>query len=195
MGIKLTNEEVFKRIKEKCKQNVEVTGEYENKRSKISLRCLDCGYEWNTIAAYVLYRDNHECPNCGLHVKQNNVFYCANCGKEVIRRNSDVNKNVSGNFYCSRECGNQHKNDIRKQTGEWDNAFSSYRTRAFDTYDHKCCVCGWDDDERVLEVHHIDKDRTNNLINNLCILCPTCHKKITLNYYQLTSDFQLIENS
>jgi hypothetical protein len=26
-----------------------------------------------------------------------------------------------------------------------------------------------------LNVHHIDQDRTNNSINNLAVLCPSCH--------------------
>nr|WP_322626451.1 HNH endonuclease signature motif containing protein [uncultured Flavobacterium sp.] len=29
------------------------------------------------------------------------------------------------------------------------------------------------------EIHHIDEDRTNNEFNNLILVCPTCHSKIT----------------
>jgi len=58
---------------------------------------------------------------------------------------------------------------------------------------HKCAVCGWAEDERILEVHHKDEDRSNNALDNLIILCPTCHRKITLGYYKLTEDYKLIE--
>ena len=92
MNARLSKEDVSKRIKSNFKQNVEVIGEYKNRRSQISLRCLECGHEWDIIASYVLYKENHECPNCGRHIKQNNIFYCANCGKEVIRKNSDIEK-------------------------------------------------------------------------------------------------------
>ena len=60
-----------------------------------------------------------------------------------------------------------------------------YRKIAFNDYEHKCAVCGWNEDERILEVHHIDSNRENNEIDNLIILCPTCHRKITLHYYKL----------
>ena len=37
----------------------------------------------------------------------------------------------------------------------------------------------------VLEVHHIDENRNNNDISNLVILCPICHKYLTLHLYTL----------
>jgi hypothetical protein len=37
----------------------------------------------------------------------------------------------------------------------------------------------------MLDKHLIDEDHNNNELSNLCILCPTCHRKITLHYYQL----------
>jgi predicted RNA-binding Zn-ribbon protein involved in translation (DUF1610 family) len=192
MGKVLTTEEVSKRIKETFKQNVELVGEYVNRRTPLTIHCLDCDYNWSTVAQNVLYNDKHECPNCGSHIKQMNIFYCGNCGKKVIRRDSDITKNKSGYFYCSRECGNEHKNKMREESGEWVNSPWSYRRRAFEKYEHKCCVCDWAEDERILEVHHIDEDRSHNETNNLCILCPNCHRKITLGYYQLTNDFRLI---
>lgn len=57
---------------------------------------------------------------------------------------------------------------------------SAYRRNAFIAYEHKCAACGYNEDERILEVHHIDENRTNNKIDNLVILCPNCHKKLTL---------------
>ena len=192
MSKNLTTQEVSKRIQLTFKQNVELVGEYKNKRSPVSLHCNDCGYSWQTSADCILYRNNHECPNCGQHSKQINIFYCVNCGKKIIRRNSEIKENKSGYFYCSKKCGNEYKNKIREENGEWINS-SNYRKKAFLAKEHKCCVCGWNEDERILEVHHIDEDRENNDINNLCIICPTCHRKITLGYYELTKDFKLIE--
>lgn len=192
MGKKLTNKEVQDRIDISFKQKVELISDYINKRTSIRLRCLECGYEWETYAQTVLYttpkNKYHYCPNC--YVKKEK-FSCAYCGKEFYRVPSEIKNNVSGYFYCSRECGNKHKNQLRKESGEWDNSLN-YRKKAFDIYEHKCCVCGWDEDFRILEVHHIDENRENNIIQNLCILCPTCHRKITLGYYTLV-DNVLIE--
>ena len=60
---------------------------------------------------------------------------------------------------------------------------SNYRRNAFLSYPHKCDICGWNEDERISEVHHLDEDRNNNKIENLRILCPICHKKLTLHLY------------
>ncbi|WP_291321663.1 HNH endonuclease signature motif containing protein [Desulfonatronospira sp.] len=51
----------------------------------------------------------------------------------------------------------------------------NYRKLAFDAYDPLCAHCGFGV-PAVLEVAHIDGDRTNNAVDNLVILCPNCHK-------------------
>jgi len=195
MGKKLTQEEVQNRINNYFIQDVILISEYKNKRTPVRLKCNECNYEWEMIPHNFLYVDNkkatHRCPNCG-NVKDGEYFKCAYCGKEIFRTRHQIEKNQSGYFYCSRECGNLHKNQLRKEAGEWDNSLN-YRLRAFENYEHKCAVCGWDEDERVLEVHHLDEDRSHNQLNNLIILCPTCHKKLTLHLYELTADNKLVE--
>lgn len=46
-----------------------------------------------------------------------------------------------------------------------------------------CQVCGscQADNGRLLDVHHIDYDRTNNQANNLISLCMSCHRKTNYN--------------
>lgn len=44
-----------------------------------------------------------------------------------------------------------------------------------------CSIVLWLDNPTPLELHHIDGDRTNNLLSNLELLCPNCHA-ITDNY-------------
>jgi hypothetical protein len=54
----------------------------------------------------------------------------------------------------------------------------NYRKLAFEAYDPICPICahcGFGI-PAVLEVAHIDCDRSNNEISNLVILCPNCHK-------------------
>ena len=52
----------------------------------------------------------------------------------------------------------------------------NYRKLAFETYDPFCALCGFGVPE-VLEVCHIDGNRSNNRAGNLVILCPNCHKR------------------
>lgn len=52
---------------------------------------------------------------------------------------------------------------------------TNYRKLAFENYDPVCAHCGFGI-PMVLEVAHIDGKRQNNDVDNLVILCPTCHK-------------------
>ena len=48
----------------------------------------------------------------------------------------------------------------------------------------KCEICGletWNDQPIPLEVHHIDGDHLNNVLDNLKLTCPNCHA-LTENY-------------
>lgn len=189
MGKKLTQEEAQEKLSQNFAQKVTLASEYINRRTKIKIRCEECGHEWEALPSSVMYNDYiHRCPNCGIVHKEK--FQCAYCGKDVYRTPSQIAKSQTNLFYCSRICGNLHKNQLRKETEEWNNSLN-YRLKAFDAYPHKCIACGWDEDERILEVHHIDENREHNNIENLCILCPICHRKITLQYYKLTDDFKL----
>lgn len=184
---KLTKEEVIKRGKSLFIQNVEITGEYINTRTPMDLECLECGYKWKMAPKEFIYSTkkakNHRCPSCGIKTGRN--VKCDFCGKEIYRSLSQIERNKSSFFYCSKTCGNRHKNIINALNGQ---PSQNYRLQAFNLLKHECLVCGWDEDERILEVHHIDSNRENNDISNLSILCPTCHRKITLGYYELDLD-------
>lgn len=102
-------------------------------------------------------------------------FTCFKCGKTFYRQPLRNLKSKSGKIFCSRSCSNSYTNTFRFKT-----SINTYRRIAFEKLPHKCNVCGWNDDERILEVHHIDENRKNNNIENLIILCPICHRYLTL---------------
>lgn len=159
-------------------------GQYVNRRTPIRVKCNICNYEWdfpvtNLMPSAMRKTSNHiGCPNCHKQ-KIHQELECAFCHKKIIRLNSEIKNNKTNKVFCSRECGNRYKNleIINTLNG------SAYRRNAFSVYPHRCKICGWDKDERVLEVHHIDENRNNNDISNLVILCPTCHKFFTLHIY------------
>jgi hypothetical protein len=49
------------------------------------------------------------------------------------------------------------------------------RPQALARADYRCEHCG-DVDE--LEVHHMDMDPTNNVADNLIVLCDSCHAEV-----------------
>ena len=59
----------------------------------------------------------------------------------------------------------------------------NYRKVAFDHWEERgqvvCAHCGFGIKD-VLEVAHLDGDRSHNEIANLAILCPNCHKMFDL---------------
>lgn len=187
MGNALSQEIVQQRINDNFKQPVLLLSKYKNKREKVELHCQDCNHKWLGSPSTFLYGSNCECPNCGEHAPKRIEMKCEYCGIVIFRRPSDIKSNQTGKFYCSQKCGNRHKAD-QMHTPE----SNSYRLKAMKQHLHICACCGWNEDERILEVHHIDANRRHNEIENLIILCPICHRKITSGYYKLI-DKQLIK--
>ena len=51
-----------------------------------------------------------------------------------------------------------------------------YRTAIFAEKEAKCERCGYDEVPQILIAHHKNRNRTDNALENLEILCPTCHE-------------------
>ena len=174
MPKRMSQEEFEQRIKDYTNDSVIVSSEYQNKRTKVKIKCKVCGYEWEISPCSIMPSNTKQysfqgCPECKYE-----QIECSYCGKQIKRLKSDI-KTKSGFNYCSKECGNRHKNELVKRTDS-----VAYRRNAFEYYEHKCAICGYDECIEILEVHHIDENRNNNSIENLIILCPICHKKLTL---------------
>lgn len=99
-------------------------------------------------------------------------------------------KPVGGNYYTIHCLIEKLEIDTSHWTGagwnkgkrlkEWSNySRSSYvKPHLIKERGHICECCKntrWLDQEIKLEVHHIDKNRTNNNPSNLQLLCPNCH--------------------
>ena len=180
MPKRMTQEEFCLRVKEYTNDTFEVISEYVNKRTHVQIKCKKCGYIWS-FSPTTLTPNNVKqhsfigCPECKYEERE-----CDFCHKKFKRLKSRLESdNKTGKIYCSKECGNRDKNI---SLTNWEDS-SNYRRNAFNAYPHKCCVCGWDEDKRILEVHHLDENRNHNDIANLRILCPICHKKLTLHLY------------
>ena len=198
LSIETIKQKVFLNSLETC----EYLSGYKNVNSIITVKCLKHNHIFETKYENVR-RDNrkhHICPICQEEDKNRDKIKCIcdYCGKEFLRTPSKLEKSKSGLHFCSRECKD---NAQRMGSGkDFDNmrpdhygtTTKNYREKAFKEYSHECAVCGYNEDKDILEVHHIDENRENNEIDNLIILCPICHRKLTSHKYILC-DKQIIK--
>jgi len=57
----------------------------------------------------------------------------------------------------------------------------AYQRKAFEIYGRKCSICG--ETNRQIDIHHKDQNRKNNKIENLQVLCASCHAKLHKQQY------------
>lgn len=109
---------------------------------------------------------------CGLvcyGVSQRKEKPCSICGKLIL---SGLNKKT-----CSRSCANIQRTGIKYHLGSPRSKVKSQQAlklRLLKARGQKCERCEYTKYE-ILQVHHKDKDKKNNNLSNLLLICPNCH--------------------
>jgi hypothetical protein len=103
---------------------------------------------------------------------------CALCKKKFYKSKSDFALSKSGLFFCCRK----HKDQAQRIGGiraimpdHYGTSLKKYRQLALSVKDTKCERCGYEQNPAAIVIHHIDKNRDNNSIDNLEVLCSNCH--------------------
>lgn len=76
---------------------------------------------------------------------------------------------------CSYSCANTLFRSGKDNPNWKDNSDYSYRIKALKHYGCKCTKCGYSENKVALAVHHKDRNRFNNSLENLEVLCANCH--------------------
>lgn len=189
----MTAEQINKKIETITNGETSYISGYKGRYSKIKCYCNVHKYEFEIIFDTIIHWMSKKCscPECKrIRLAKKKLprqkVTCDYCGKEFEK----IHLNDKFNF-CCRECKDRAQ---RLDSGEkfeslrpehYNNGLYAYRVKAFREYPHECAICGWNEDIDVLEVHHIDSNRLNNSLDNLIILCPNCHRKLTLGTYYL----------
>lgn len=104
---------------------------------------------------------------------------CTNCGKDIIKSTAQIKRSKTGNMYCSRSCSASKNNSLFKKWinhPQYKSGERVYRKNKFDSIKNPVCEkCGYDN-ILALDIHHIDRNRKNNNLDNLQILCCNCHR-------------------
>lgn len=135
-------------------------------RQEITADCVICKSTFTHISS----RSNkakycsRKCYYKAMNEKGTVTHICKHCNKEFL---DSPSKN---RVYCSRQCINKANKvtftpkytTVRKQMIRRDLI-------------KECQVCGYNKHPEILGVHHKDRNRHNNNLENLIVLCPNCH--------------------
>lgn len=94
---------------------------------------------------------------------------CIVCGTPIL-----AGKNRQS---CSRACANKYRAGIKYKIGSPRDKVKDPRAlklRLLDQRGPTCGRCGYSKVE-ILQVHHRDRNRNHNELENLELICPNCH--------------------
>jgi hypothetical protein len=154
------------------------------KRATGCISCSVCGKEFDrdmrdirktAIVGGKIYCSS-ECH--AIAQRTGKIVQCSECGKEVYKTVSNIRDSNNGSMFCGKSCAASYHNRSRVGVDHpsYTNGCGSYRRLAISELGSKCRICGYDI-MIVLQVHHKDRNRGNNSIDNLDVLCPTHHNE------------------
>ena len=158
-------------------------------RKKIKIECFKCKRvilkdESEVKRNLKLNRNNFCSLSCAsnFNKSKNTKEYncsCSMCKTPIYRNKSKLEASKHKIYFCSRKCKDLA---LRFESGftilhppHYINGLQEYRDVAFKNKEKKCERCGFKEHPEIIQVHHKDRNRDNNNINNLEVLCPNCH--------------------
>lgn len=144
--------------------------------------CKVCGKEYY-VKPYLYERSKYCSKYCQNHGQYNCIKkICPTCQNVFYVSNSRIKR-----IYCSDLCAKVSHANIKQrrlQTKLYNRLHrqnptsKTLRKFMFSIKPKKCEICGYDEYDFCLDIHHIDKNCLNNDIENLKILCAICHRKL-----------------
>ena len=121
-----------------------------------------------------------KCKNCGKEDEHHAKGYCFNCYKKfawkpkiAICKRCNREMPIHAKELCAG-CYNfvfhLDKNKSWSQKKNYGLNIENYKKIT-----KRCVICGFD---KVVDLHHLDQDKTNNYEKNLIGLCPNHHKML-----------------
>ena len=109
---------------------------------------------------------------------------CDTCKKEFFVCEREKSFPSKSKYFCSRGCANSVGGTAKSKKYNTDEN-ASYRTVAWRHHKKICVVCG---EDKVVAVHHMNENHSDNSPSNLVPLCPTHHQYMHSKYKHLIID-------
>ena len=143
------------------------------------VKCKKCARSFYTKPNWLKKGNGKYCSiKCrGEAARKGRIEKCFVCSKGVYKSLKDIKKSKSKKYFCSRVCSLQWHNSqqVGDKHGNWKNGSHSYRNILSRIAPQAICLLCKKKDKRILTVHHIDRNRLNNMAQNLAWLCYNCH--------------------
>lgn len=155
----------------------------KRKEGKI-INCKACEKEFY-VPKYRIETAKFCSLNCQNHLQyEKYIFKCKGCEKEVVA--SPSRRNYKKQF-CSMEClesvrksVTERRKDQRLAVIKKRGTHSSRKLRKyiFNFKERKCELCGYNEFDFCLDLHHINGNPNENTLENVKVLCVMCHRKV-----------------
>lgn len=151
----------------------------KKERKILNAKCRICGKEFYVRPNHLRRGWGKYCSwkcKCKAQLKGKFV-YCETCGKKIWRMPRDLKHSKSEKFFCNKTCQTIWRNKVYSGPNHpfWTGGESVYRKILMENGISPICARCKEKDQRVLTVHHKDKNRYNNKTKNLIWLCLNCH--------------------
>ncbi len=144
------------------------------------VKCQTCSKEFYAKPSHIKLGYCKYCSRkCQAESQKTGKFVlCDTCGKEIWRNQHDLKFSKSKKYFCNKSCQTFWRNKFYSgfRHPNWKNGeHQEYRSFLIRSGVKRICLRCQNKDERILVVHHLDKDRANNKVSNLVWLCLNCH--------------------
>lgn len=106
---------------------------------------------------------------------------CPVCNKEFKTKIDHPKEKTT----CSTSCANSYFRSGKNHYAFKEDSDAGYRVICFEKHKKECIICG---ENKIVAVHHYNKNHNDNRVENLVPLCPTHHVYIHSGYAYLIQD-------
>lgn len=143
------------------------------------VQCLQCTNSFYAKPSWIKNGYGKYCSRVCKYIgsKNGQTVSCFTCNKLIYKPAGRLEKSKSKKYFCTKSCQTKWRNTefSGPKHANWIHGKNTYRSIMLKQKDAQYCVLCKSVDLRVLAVHHIDRNRRNNKLENLAWLCHNCH--------------------